>query len=420
MPKILDRLKHAWNAFNGRDRPIDYGPSYSYRPFTTSRRRGNERSIINAIYNRIAMDVCAIDIHHVKVDENGQYKEIVRDGLESIMSVEANIDQTAVAYMHDVVLSMFDEGVVAEIPVETDINPNTTNGFDILQMRTGKILEWMPQHVRVRLYNERSGRQEELILPKAKIGIIENPFYSVMNEPMGTLQRLLRKMNILDNIDEQSSSNKMNMILQLPYVVKSEAQRKLADARITQIEEQLNSSKYGITYTDGTEKITQLNRPLENNLQAQIEYLTDLLYSQLGITAAILDGTADEKTMLNYYNRTIDPIVSAIVDERRRKFLTKTARTRGESILYFRDPFKLTPATNLADIADKLTRNAILSSNEMRAILGYKPVDSDVANELSNKNMPQQDQNTDIPVVDEGTQVEESDGLMEQLSELGD
>jgi hypothetical protein len=315
------------------------------------------------------------------------------------MNLEANLDQTRFAYTMDLILSMFDEGVVAEVPVECDVDPKYTSGYAILQMRTGKIVEWKPKMVRVRVYNQYSGTQEEVILPKEKVGIIENPFYSVMNEPMGILQRLIHKMNLLDAIDEQNGSSKMNMIIQLPYVVKSEQQRKTADARLTQIEQQLNNSKYGIAYTDGTEKIVQLNRPLENNLMSQIEYLTNMVYSQLGITASILDGTADEKTMLNYYNRTIEPILSAIVNERKRKFLSKTARTRGESIMYFRDPFKLTPVTNLADIADKLTRNAILSSNEFRAIIGYKPVDDPMANELSNKNMPMQDQpETEVPI----------------------
>ena len=390
MPKFIERLQHAWNVFNGRDRPysyVDYGPSYSYRPDKKRLTRGNERSIINAIYNRIALDVVSMDMHHVRLDENGRYKEVVDDGLERIMSLEANVDQTRFAYMQDVVLSMFDEGVVAEVPVETDIDPSYTSGFDILQMRTGRILEWRPQHVRVRVYNDRTGQQEEVILPKSKIAIIENPFYAVMNEPMSVMQRLIRKMNILDVIDEQNSSGKMNMILQLPYVIKSEAQRKTANARLGQLEAQLNDSRYGIAYTDGTEKIIQLNRPLENNLMSQIEYLTNLLYSQLGITASILDGTADEKTMLNYYNRTIEPILSAIANERKRKFLSKTARSRGESIMYFRDPFKLTPATDLADIADRFTRNEILSSNEFRSIIGYKPVDDARADELRNKNL---------------------------------
>lgn len=397
MPNIFQRLQHAWNAFNGRDRPAnyaDYGTSYSYRPYNHSQRfpRFGDKTIINAIYNRIALDAVSIDMHHVRVDENGRYMEIIEDGFEKTMSLEANIDQTRFAYTLDLVLSMFDEGVVAEVPVECDVDPKYTSGFDILQMRTGKILEWYPKHVRVRLYNDRTGQQEEIILPKDKIAIHENPFYSVMNEPMGILQRLLRKMSLLDAIDEQNGNGKLNMIIQLPYVVKSENQRKTADNRLKMIEEQLNKSQYGITYTDGTEKIIQLNRPLENNLMGQIEYLTNMLYSQLGITASILDGTADEKTMLNYYNRTIEPILSAIANERKRKFLSKTARTKGESVMYFRDPFKLTPVANLAEIADKLTRNAILSSNEFRAILGYKPVNNPMADELTNKNMPIGDQ----------------------------
>lgn len=399
MPNIFERagtaLKHAWSVFNGRDRPIeyrDYGPSYSYRPDRQRLRRYADKTMINAVYNRIALDVTSIDIHHVKIDENGRYKEIIHDGLENVMNVEANIDQNHLSYIQDVVLSMFDEGVVAEVPVECNLNPNLTSGFDILSMRTAKILEWMPKHIRVRLYNEKTGQQEEIVIPKKNAAIHENPFYSVMNEPMGILQRLLRKMAILDIVNETNASNKMNMILQLPYVVKTDTQRSIANKRLGQLEEQLNSSKYGIAWTDGTEKIVQLNRPLENNLLAQIEYYTNLFYSQLGITAEIMNGTASEAAMLNYYNRTIEPIVSGIAAERRRKFLSKKARTLGESIMYFRDPFKLTPATNLADIADKLTRNAILSSNEMRAILGYKPVDDAFANELSNKNMPVQDQ----------------------------
>ena len=395
MPSIKERLQHAWSAFNGRDRPIsyvDYGPSYSYRPDKKRLTRGNERTIINAIYTRIALDVASMDMHHVRLDDKGRYVGNIDDGLEKVMTVEANLDQTRLAYILDVVLSMFDEGAVAEVPVETDIDPKYTSGYEILQMRMGKILEWRPKHVRVRLYNDRTGQSEEIILPKDKIGIIENPFYAVMNEPMGILQRLIRKMNLLDAIDEQNSSAKMNMIIQLPYVIKSEAQRKSANNRITQIEEQLTKSKYGITYTDGTEKIIQLNRPMENNLMAQIEYLTNLLYSQLGITTSVMDGTADEKTMLNYYNRTVEPILSAIAEERKRKFLSTTARSRGESIMYFRNPFKLIPLANLADIADKLTRNAILSSNEMRAAIGYTPVNTPLAEELSNKNMPQKDQ----------------------------
>lgn len=401
MPNIFQRtsqaLKHAWNVFNGRDRPIpyaDWGSTYSYQPGRQRRRYCNDRTIINAIYNRIALDVVSIDMHHVKLDQNGRYSEIVKDGLEKVMTLEANTDQSRFAYMQDLVLSMFDEGVVAEVPVECDVDPQYTSGFDILQMRTGKIQEWKPQHVRISVYNERTMQHEDIIMPKSKVAIIENPFYSVMNEPMGILQRLLHKMSILDSIDEQNSGSKLNMIIQLPYVVKSDAQKATAKKRLTQIEEQLNGSRYGIAYTDGTEKIVQLNRPLENNLLDQIEYLTNMLYSQLGITASILDGTADEKTMLNYYNRTIEPILSAIANERKRKFLSKTARTQGESILYFRDPFKLTPVLNLADVADKLLRNRILTANEFRSILGYMPVDDPMADKLINSNMPMQDQET--------------------------
>jgi len=400
MPNIFQSvgsvLKHAWSVFNGRDRPIvdsrDYGPSYSYRLDKKRMNRFTDRTMINAVYNRIALDVVSIDMHHVKLDENGRYREIVKDGLETVMNLEANLDQNRLAYMQDVVLSMFDEGVVAEVPVECDVDPAYTSGFDILQMRTAKILEWMPEHVRLRLYNQRTGREEELVLPKNRVAIHENPFYAVMNEPMGILQRLLRKMAILDTVNENNVSSKMNMILQLPYVVKNETQRQIANKRLGQLEDQLNGSKYGIAWTDGTEKIVQLNRPLENNLMAQIEYFTNLFYSQLGITASIMDGTADEKTMLNYYNRAIEPILTAIALERKRKFLSKKARTMGESIMYFRDPFKLTPVLNLADVADKFTRNEILSSNEFRAIIGYKPVDNPEADELRNKNMPIKDQ----------------------------
>lgn len=417
MPNIFERagtaLKHAWTVFNGRDRPPDtrdYGPSYSYRPDQQRLRRYADKTLINAVYNRIALDVMSIDIHHVKVDENGRYREIIHDGLENVMNVEANIDQNHLAYMQDVILSMFDEGAVAEVPVECDLNPNLTSGFDILSMRTAKILEWMPQHIRVRLYNERVGHDEEVVIPKKNCAIHENPFYAVMNEPMGVLQRLLRKMAILDLVNENNVNSKMNMILQLPYVVKSDTQRQIANKRLGQLEEQLVDSKYGIAWTDGTEKIIQLNRPLENNLLAQIEYYTDLFYSQLGITAEIMNGTANEQAMLNYYNRTIEPLVSAIAAERKRKFLSKKARTIGESIMYFRDPFKLTPASHLADIADKLTRNAILTSNEMRAILGYKPIDSPIADELSNKNMPVQDQEqgNNVTPMDQNGSLEEN------------
>lgn len=399
MPNIFQRtgdaLKHAWNVFRGRDRPIsyaDYGPNYSYKPYYLRRRMMNDRTIANAVYTRIALDVVSCDMHHVRVDDNGRYKEIIKDGLENVMSLEANVDQSRFAYTLDLVLSMFDEGVVAEVITDSDIDPQYTSGFDIHELRTGKVLEWMPNHVRVRLYNERTGNHEDVVVPKNRTSIIENPFYSVMNEPMGTLQRLLHKMSVLDAIDDQNGSGKLNMILQLPYVVKSEKQVAAANKRLTQIEEQLNRSNYGIAYTDGTEKVVQLNRPLENNLLDQIQYLTNLFYSQLGVTASVLDGTADEKTMLNYYNRTIEPILSAIANERKRKFLSKTARTQGESIMFFRDPFKLTPVLNLADVADKLTRNRVLTANEFRSVLGYMPVDDPQADQLINANMPMQDQ----------------------------
>lgn len=388
--RFKDRLQHAWNAFNGRDHPVsyhDYGPSYSYRIDRARLTRGNERSIVNAIYNRMALDVAAMEMHHVRVDDQGRFKSIIDDGLENIMMTEANIDQTARAYLQDVVMSMFDEGCVAEVPVDVDLNPNTTSGFEIQTIRTGKILEWYPRNVRVRVYNDRTGRMEELIVEKKNVSIIENPFYAVMNERNSTAQRLIRKLNILDVIDERNGSDKLNMIIQLPYTVGTDLKRSQVNKRMEDLESQLTTSKYGIAYAQATEKIIQLNRPVENNLLAQIEYLTTQLYSQLSITASVLDGTADEKTMLNYYNRTIEPIAAAVADERKRKFLSKTARSRKESIQFFRNPFKLVPALELARIADTFTRNAILSSNDFRAIIGYTPVDDPAANQLVNKNL---------------------------------
>ena len=390
MPKFFDRLMHAWNAFNGRDRPVqytDYGPSYSMRPDKRRGRPGNERSIINAIYNRIALDASAIEMHHVHVDNNGNFVDIVNDGLESLMNLEANIDQTSRAYFQDLVISMFDEGSVAELPVETDLDPNSTTGFDIKSLRTAKILEWRPQHVRLRAYDERDGQQKEVIVPKKIVSIIENPFYAVMNEPNSTYRRLIEKLNIMDFIDQQSGSGKMDLIIQLPYVVRTEAKKAEAERRRKELETQLNTSKYGIAYSDGTEKIIQLNRPITNNLMDQIEYYMNLLHSQLGITPEIMNGTADEKTMLNYYDRTIEPILAAVAAERKRKFLSKTARSKGESIKYFRNPFKLTPVSNLAEIADKMTRNEILSPNEIRAIMGYIPSDDERADKLQNRNL---------------------------------
>jgi hypothetical protein len=349
--------------------------------------RGNERSIVVSVYNRIALDVASIDIMHVKLDDNGRFVEEMDTSLNECLTLSANMDQTAKAFIQDAVMSMMDEGCIAIVPVDTTINPNISGSYDINSLRVGQILEWRPQHVKVRIYNDKTGQKEDLLLPKSMVAIIENPLYAVINEPNSTMQRLIRKLNLLDVIDEQSGSGKLDLIIQLPYVIKSEARKQQAENRRKEIEMQLTGSKYGIAYTDGTEKITQLNRPVENNLMKQIEYLTSMLYGQLGITQTILDGTADDKTMLNYYNRTIEPIVSAIVDEMKRKFLTKTARTRKQDIVYFRDPFKLVPVNDLAEIADKLTRNEIATSNEIRQIMGWKPSEDPDADELRNKNL---------------------------------
>ena len=390
---IGSRLKHAWNAFMNRDpTEVDYdiGPSYYYRPDRPRLTRGNERSIVTAVYNRIALDVSDIDIRHVRLDENGRYIEDIDSGLNNCLTVEANIDQTGKAFIQDVVMSMLDEGCVAIVPVDTTLNPKVTGSYDINSMRTGKIIQWYPQHVKVNLYNDKTGRKEEVTLPKSMVAIVENPLYAVMNEPNSTLQRLIRKLNLLDYVDEQTGAGKLDLIIQLPYVIKSNARRQQAEDRRADIERQLKDSKYGIAYTDGTERITQLNRPVENNLMKQIEYLTSMLYSQLGINQAVLDGTADEKTMLNYTNRSIGPIISAIVDEMKRKFLTKTARSQMQSIRYFKDPFKLVPVNEIAEISDKLTRNEIASSNEIRQIIGWKPSQDPAADELRNKNLNQQ------------------------------
>lgn len=392
MPTIFERLQHSWNAFRGRDRPIQYsdlGLSSYRRPDRTYLRVSNERSIITAIYNRIAMDVAANKIEHVKLDDNARYVETVKDGLNNCLTLEANLDQTSRAFIQDAVLSMFDEGCIAIVPIDTSIDPNKSASFDIQSMRVGKITQWYPEHVRVQVYNEKRGIKEELTVPKRMVSIIENPFYAVMNEANSTLQRLIRKLNILDAIDEQSGAGKLDLIIQLPYVIKSTARQEQAEARRKQIETQLAGSKYGIAYTDGTERITQLNRPVENNLMSQIEYLMNTLYSQLGITPEILNGTADEKTMLNYNNRTIEPILAALVDEMKRKFLTKTARTQGHSIIFSSEPFKLVPINNIADIADRFTRNEILSPNEIRQIIGFKPVADQQADELRNRNLNQ-------------------------------
>lgn len=387
------RLKHAWNTLLNKDPTMDFrndlGTSYSYayRPDRPRLSRGNERSIITAIYNRIALDVSSIDVKHVRLDENDRYVETISSKLNNCFSVEANIDQTGRALLQDIIMSMLDEGVVAVVPIDTDTDIFKSGSFDIETMRTAKILEWYPRHVKCRIYNDRTGKYEELTLPKSSIAIIENPLYAVMNEPNSTLKRLIRKLSLLDVVDEQTSSGKLDMIIQLPYIVKTESRRKQAEERRKLIEDQLSGSKYGIAYTDGTERITQLNRSVENNLMTQIEYLTKMLYSQLGITQSVLEGTADEKTMLNYYSRTIEPIISAVVCEFRRKFLTKTARTQRQSIEFFRDPFRLVPISELSNIADKFTRNEIMSSNEMRQIVGLKPSSDPAADELRNKNL---------------------------------
>ena len=386
------RLKHAWNAFMSRaptDPNTDIGVGYYYRPDRLRLTRGNERSIITSIYNRIAIDVSAVSIKHCRMDNNERFIEEINSGLNNCLNLEANIDQTGRAFIQDVVMSMLDEGCVAIVPVDTTFNPKTTNSYDILSMRTGKILDWYPAHVKVRVYNEKIGRKEDIIVPKSTVGIIENPLYAVINEPNSTMQRLIRKLALLDVTDEQTASGKLDLIIQLPYVIKSDARRQQAEQRRKDIEMQLAGSKYGIAYTDGTERITQLNRSVENNLMKQIEYLTSMLYSQLGITQAVLDGTADEQTMLNYNYRTIEPIISAIVDELKRKFLTKTARSQRQSIVSFKDPFKLVPVNNIAEIADKFTRNEIMTSNEIRQIIGMKPSDDPKADELINSNISQ-------------------------------
>ena len=385
------RLKHAWNAFvNNRDPTIAYrdvGMGYSYRPDRPRLTRGNERSIVTSVYNRIALDVAAINIQHCKLDENGRLLSTIDSKLNKCLTLEANLDQTGRAFIQDAVMSMLDEGCVAIVPVETTLNPDATESYDVLNLRTAKILEWFPQNVRVRLYNERTGQKEEIVLPKKNVAIVENPLFAVINEPNSTMQRLIRKLSLLDVTDEQTASGKLDLIIQLPYIIKTDARRQQAEQRRKDIEMQLAGSKYGIAYTDGTEKITQLNRSLENNLMKQVEYLTNLLFSQLGMTQSILDGTADDKTMLNYYTRTIEPIVAALADEMKRKFLGKTARTQGQSIMFFRDPFKLVPVNDIAEIADKFTRNEIMTSNELRQIVGMKPSDDPKADKLINSNL---------------------------------
>lgn len=398
---LTNRLQHAWNAFMNKDptyyTPQYYGASYSNRPDRPRLRRGNDRSIITSVFNRIALDVASVDLKHCKLDKNGRYVEDVNSGLNNCLTLESNIDQTARSFIQDCVLSMFDEGCVALVPVDTTKNPSLTDSYDVLTIRTGAVLEWKPMHVKVRVYNDRIGEKEDITVPKSTVAIIENPLYAIINEPNSTAQRLMKKLSLLDVTDEQTASGKLDLIIQLPYIVKTEARRIQANTRRKEIEEQLTGSKYGIAYTDGTEKITQLNRPVENNLMSQVEYLTNQLFAQLGITQSILDGTADEKTMMNYYNRSIEPIVSAIVDEMKRKFLSKTARTQGQSIIAFRDPFRLVPVNDIAEIADKFTRNEILTSNEIRQIIGMKPSDDPKADELVNSNIaqPEQDEQED-------------------------
>lgn len=391
---IGSRLKHAWNAFTGQDVDVrlhSYGDAVAYgtRPDRTQRAWSNERSIISSIYTRLTIDIASVDVRHVRLDDSGRYLEDVDSGLNNCLTLEANIDQAARAFRQDIVMTMFDRGVAAIVPVDTSMNPNVFGSFDIQTMRVGEIVSWMPRHVKVRLYNEATGKREDITLEKKYVAIIENPLYAVMNEPNSTLQRLIRKLNLLDAIDEQSGSGKLDIIIQLPYVIKSEARRQQAEQRRKDIEFQLKGSQYGIAYTDGTEKITQLNRPAENNLLNQVQYLTEMLYGQLGITQAVMDGTADEKAMLNYYNRTVEPILTAMTQGMLRTFLTKTARTQKQSILFFRDMFKLVPVENIADIADKFARNEILTSNELRQIVGFKPVKDAKADKLLNSNMPQ-------------------------------
>lgn len=391
---VMNRLKNAWNIFKNKDPTegftqgyVSLGPSYGYRPDRMRFSRGNERTIVTSIYNRIAMDVTAVDILHVRTDNDGRFIDVVDSGLNNCLTLEANIDQTGRAFRQDIVQSMLDEGCVAVVPIDTDDEPEESGNFKIYTMRTGQVRDWFPEHVRVNVYKQDEGQRREVVLPKATVSIIENPLFAVVNEPNSTMQRLIRKMNLLDAVDEQASSGKLDLIIQLPYIIKTEARREQAEKRRQDIERQLSDGKYGIAYTDGTERITQLNRPVENNLLKQIEYLTSMLYSQLGLTQSILDGTADDKTMMNYHSRTIEPILAAIADEMKRKFLTKTARSQRQTIMFFRDPFKLVPVSEVAEIADKLTRNEIMTGNEVRQKLGMKPSSDPRADELRNKNL---------------------------------
>ena len=390
-----EKIRRAWNAFKGRDptetyvmnQYMDYGASSSMRPDRMRFSRGNERSIVTSVLNRISMDAASIAIKHVKLDGNGRMVDTIKSGLNACLNLEANKDQTGRAFLQDCYMSLLDEGCIAVVPIETDLNPDDTNSYDILSIRTGKIIEWYPDFVKVNVYNDKKGQRENIIVPKNTVGIIENPLFAVMNEPNSTMQRLIRKLNILDAIDEQSGSGKLDLIVQLPYTIKSPLRQEQAEQRRRAIEDQLSGSKYGIAYIDGAEHIVQLNRAVDNNLMTQIEYLTSMLYSQLGITQGIMDGTADERTMLNYFDRTIEPIVSVFVDEFKRKFLTKTARTQNHSIMMFRDPFKLVPVSEISEMADKFTRNEIMTSNEIRQVVGMKPSDDPNADILRNKNL---------------------------------
>lgn len=424
MPTFTDRLQHAWNAFMNKDPTKmyrDYGMSYSNRPDRVRFTRGNERTIVTSVYNRIAIDCAAINVKHVRLDERDRYLSTIDSGLNNCLSLEANIDQTGRSFIQDVVMSMMDEGVVAIVPVDVDttVNPDLLNSYDIETMRTGKIIEWFPQHVRVRVYNDKIGRSEEIIIEKKFVAIIENPMFAVMNEPNSTMQRLIRKLSLLDIIDEQNGAGKLDLIIQLPYIIKTEARRQQAETRRKDIENQLSGSKYGIAYTDGTEHITQLNRSVDNQLMNQIETLTRMLYSQLGLTEEIMNGTADEKAMNNYYNRTIEPIMSAIADELKRKFLTKTARSQKQSVCFFRDPFKLVPTSEMAELADKFTRNEIMSSNEIRQIVGLQPSEDPSADELRNKNLSQAKGETQLDingnVVNKGEPVTEDQRRNKQI-----
>lgn len=395
---FTDRLKHAWNAFvSNKDPTIISGGSYGRRPGRPRFTRGNERTIVTAVYNRIALDVASVNVEHVRLDEQGRFLEVIDSGLNNCLTLEANIDQTSRAFIQDVVMSMMDEGCVAIVPVETSSSPTNSNAYDVLKMRTAKVLEWYPQHVKVRCYNEDTGKYQELILPKKMVGIVENPLYAVINEPNSTMQRLIRKLTLLDMVDENNSSGKLDLIIQLPYIVKTPTKKAQAEERRRQIEEQLAGSKYGIAYTDGTEKITQLNRAVENQLLSQVEYYTNMLYAQLGITTGILDGSADASTMLNYNNRTIEPILAAITMEMKRKFLSKTARSQRQSIMFFRDPFRLVPLNDMAEIADKFTRNEIMTSNEIRQVVGMRPADDPKADELRNSNINHPDEQVEVP-----------------------